>query len=57
VRINGTTSASTACTFSGSTTSSTVSGTYAVSPGDTIDVLITNSNNTNTRSVSWGLGG
>jgi hypothetical protein len=55
VRINGT-STSTACTLSGSTTSNTVSGTYTVAPGATIDVLVTNSSSGSTRAVGWGLG-
>jgi hypothetical protein len=55
VRINGA-STSTACAFSGGGPS-TVSGTYTVSAGETIDVLVTNSASTSTRAVGWGLGG
>ena len=55
VRINGV-STGTACTFS-SGAGNTVSGTYAVAAGDTVDIQVSNNSSTSNRAFAWGLGG
>jgi len=53
VRINGA-STSTTCGLSGAGGPTSVSGTYALTAGDLVDVQVS-SNNTTARRVYWGL--
>jgi hypothetical protein len=55
LRINGV-NTSNACTFS-SGDGNTVSGTYTVAAGDTVDVQVSNSSSNSSRAFAWGLGG